>query len=65
LAKQSSDGCQEYACRANRIERTNDECAWQQARAEESGPCFARSIGDFTVALRERIARVDDDFSFE
>jgi choline dehydrogenase-like flavoprotein len=47
------------------VECTNDECTWQQVRVEESGPFFARSIGDFTVALRERIARIDDDFSFE
>jgi hypothetical protein len=34
-------------------------------RVEESGAFFARMIGDLPVALRERIAGIDDYFSFE
>ena len=57
--------CAGHACCGYGVECTNDECAWHQVRVEESGPFFARLIGDLTVALRERIARIDDDFSFE
>jgi hypothetical protein len=54
-----------HACCGYRVECTNDEGAWQQVGVEEPGALFARLIGDIAVALRKRIAGIDDDFSFE